>query len=315
MTAYDQVDLHADEIDVIPEFEVEPETLGQKAVSHIYQPSFSYHNEAEAAANPDKDADAQADEAPSDETADSDATYASTAMQRKGVTSLSRRQQAMRNTPNRVRKRGLRRNTTSKTSPKFRSKDGGASRQFVCSFHHYGCPSTFASKNEWKRHVTSQHLQLGFYRCDLEPCKIPPPDDGSPNSHGNRQPNDFNRKDLFTQHLRRMHSPWPARYEPKPQETSNFENSLEAVRQRCWQTQRQPPPRSRCGFCGRIFEGPHSWEERMEHVGKHYEQRDVQPEAEDLDLREWAIQEGIICPDGARGLILSSMARMDRRDG
>lgn len=305
MIAYDQVDLNADETDVIPEFEVEPETLGQKAVAHIYQPSLSYHNEAEGTADPDMDADAQADEAPFDETADSDPTYASTAMQPKSSTSLSRRKQAMSNTPNRVRKRGLRRNTPSKTSPKSGSKDGGASRKFVCSFHHYGCPSTFASKNEWKRHVTSQHLQLGFYRCDIEPCKISQPD-------GNRQPNDFNRKDLFTQHLRRMHSPWPARYEPKPQETSEFENSLEEIRQRCWQTQRQPPPRSRCGFCGRIFA---SWEERMEHVGKHYEQRDVQPEAEDPDLREWAIQEGIICPDGAKGLILSSMVRVDRRDG
>ena len=67
-----------------------------------------------------------------------------------------------------------------------------AIRAFPCTFATYGCPSTFTSKNEWKRHVQTQHMRLGFWRCDQCPdvhCK----------------PNDFNRKDLFIQHVRRMH--------------------------------------------------------------------------------------------------------------
>ncbi|KAL1964838.1 hypothetical protein VTN77DRAFT_6340 [Rasamsonia byssochlamydoides] len=299
--------------DVVPEFEVETETLGQKAVAHIYQPgSFSYHNEADGTVDPDMDVDAEADDETSfNDTTDSDPIYATSAMQPKGVTSRSRPKRVTRNVLKRVGKRGLRRNTASKTSSKSGSKDGGAGRQFVCSFRHYGCQSTFTSKNEWKRHVASQHLQLGFYRCDLGLCNVSQPD-GNHSGNGNRHPNDFNRKDLFTQHLRRMHSPWSGKQAPEKEKYNEFEISLEEIRQRCWQTQRQPPQRSRCGFCGRLFEGPQSWEERMEHVGKHYEQRDVQPEAEDPDLREWAIQEGIICQDGSKGLILSSLAKVDR---
>ena len=50
--------------------------------------------------------------------------------------------------------------------------ENGTPRIFTCSFAPYGCQSTFVSKNEWKRHVTSQHLQLGFYRCDVGKCSI-----------------------------------------------------------------------------------------------------------------------------------------------
>jgi hypothetical protein len=284
---------------------MEPETLPQKAAAQIYQ--LSYNQEADGAVDADRDVDAEADiDTPFDDTTDSDPTYVASAMQPNDVTSRSRRRQVISNAPNRVGKRGVRRNTGGKTSPKSGSKDGGG-RLFVCSFSHYGCQSTFASKNEWKRHVTSQHLQLGFYRCDVGSCNTAQHD-----GNGNRLPNDFNRKDLFTQHLRRMHSPWPARHEPTQEEQNEFENSLEEVRRRCWQTQRQPPQRSRCGFCDRSFEGPQSWEERMEHVGKHYEQRSVRPEAEDPELREWALHEGIICVDGTKRLILSSLVKMDK---
>ncbi|KAL8993682.1 MAG: hypothetical protein Q9169_006159, partial [Polycauliona sp. 2 TL-2023] len=40
-------------------------------------------------------------------------------------------------------------------------------RPFTCSFARYGCKSTFGAKNEWKRHVSSIHLSLGIYRCDV----------------------------------------------------------------------------------------------------------------------------------------------------
>lgn len=77
----------------------------------------------------------------------------------------------------------------------------------------------------------------------------------------------------------------------------SFEDSLEEVRQRCWQEKRRPPMRSTCGFCGRVFEGEGSWNERMEHVGGHYSRdlpENCKEEREDEDLTNWSLQEGVI---------------------
>jgi len=163
-------------------------------------------------------------------------------------------------------------------------------RPFVCTFSVYGCNSTFGSKNEWKRHVTSQHLRLGFWRCDLGAC-----------AHDPARPNDFNRKDLFTQHVRRMHAPGPKASRP---ERERWEAGLEALRQRCWVKSRETPEKSECGFCGCeeaggrkvAFEGAGSWEERMEHVGRHFEKGDGARLVwkEDVGLRDWMVGEGLL---------------------
>jgi hypothetical protein len=176
---------------------------------------------------------------------------------------------------------------------------------FTCSFAPYGCESTFASKNEWKRHITSKHLLLGFYRCDVGRCNVQTQHTPlqSPKSISTTPPgqsNDFNRKDLFTQHQRRMHAPWlqPGRRRaPTDVENGAFESSLENVRRRCWHGLRQPPTKSHCGFCGEVFAGGGSWDARMEHVGRHFEREDracLGEEAEDLALREWGLREGIL---------------------
>ena len=175
-----------------------------------------------------------------------------------------------------------------------------AKRKFICSFSHYGCDVALSSKNEWKRHVSIQHLQLGFYRCDVGPCN-PEYNPGVPGHK--RVYNDFNRKDLFTQHHRRMHKPesgpGSGAFAPGQENSADwkaFEDSLEGVRQRCWVEKRKPPMRSTCGFCGRVFEGDGSWNDRMEHVGGHFS-RDVidsKEEREDEDLTNWALQEGIV---------------------
>lgn len=174
-------------------------------------------------------------------------------------------------------------------SPSSRKASNASKRPYVCSFIHYGCNSTFASKNEWKRHVTSQHLQLGFYRCDIGSCN------GSNRQLGESSPhNDFNRKDLFTQHCRRMHKPRsPSTGASLAKDEESFEASLEEVRQRCWTERRRPPQKSICGFCGRSFEGEQTWDNRMEHVSKHFEKGDGE-EGEDEELRSWAVQEGIV---------------------
>lgn len=203
----------------------------------------------------------------------------------------------------RITKPGQRHMKDSQTKSRPKAKKPSAkkrqsgSKSFPCTFHHYGCAATFASKNEWKRHVSSQHLQLGFFRCDLGAC--------SPkNAQGHHRGfNDFNRKDLFTQHCRRMHAPWinTKRGEEgaSKREKDMFERELESIRSRCWIDNREAPSRSNCGFCGQVFaDTPErkAWEDRMEHVGRHLE-RDGLPskqEAIDTGLRAWAIKEGLV---------------------
>ncbi|CAF9908140.1 MAG: hypothetical protein HETSPECPRED_007996 [Heterodermia speciosa] len=208
-------------------------------------------------------------------------------------------------------------------------------RPFTCTFTRYGCPSTFGSKNEWKRHVTSQHLRPGVWRCDIDRC-VPK---ASPSAR--RRPstaeldsaaaataetggswNEFNRKDLFTQHVRRMHGPPVSAARA---EKDAFETSLEGVRARCWRQLHPAPPRSVCGFCSHVqqhgrqeedspsaqlanipsdndgeetkplvFEGKLAWEERMEHVGRHLEKQSCEEEEEDVGLREWMVKEGLM---------------------
>ncbi|KAK7520110.1 hypothetical protein IWZ03DRAFT_343601 [Phyllosticta citriasiana] len=176
-------------------------------------------------------------------------------------------------------------------------KDSSAARPFPCPLAGYSCQATFASKNEWKRHVSTQHIRLGFWRCELCPNTI----DGITTSY-----NDFNRKDLFAQHLRRMHYVNSSAGHAVPRGPSRDhpvtdENMAEYLR-RCYIKLRDAPPKSSCLFCCQTFEGTGSWDERMEHVGRHFE-KDKKPECtiygvdtwrEDEELRDWLCSEGLV---------------------
>jgi len=192
-----------------------------------------------------------------------------------------------------------------------------AARPFPCPLAGYGCLSTFTSKNEWKRHVSTQHIKLGFWRCDM--CS-PSADPMHPVY------NDFNRKDLFTQHLRRMHTHHHLSTAANRSSSSSANSrkndgglSDEAVlvhQQRCYRQLRTSPPRSSCLFCPRVFHGEGSWEERMEHVGAHFERerksnasnKVASPESwkEDPILRDWLLQEGLIEHDDPTGWRIGS---------
>lgn len=119
-------------------------------------------------------------------------------------------------------------------------------RPFKCVFHFAGCTSTFAAKNEWKRHNATQHLVENYWLCTEGQCgktgsggssaaasssssSGPKPRnqqsgpstlydntfDKPPASTASSKPPPpvptagvrFNRKDLYTQHVRRMHMP------------------------------------------------------------------------------------------------------------
>jgi hypothetical protein len=197
-----------------------------------------------------------------------------------------------------VKRRGKSRSST-KTNPL---------RPFPCPLAVYGCTSTFTSKNEWKRHVSTQHVKLGFWRCQLCPLSSDP---------ANPIYNDFNRKDLFTQHVRRMHdsSTLMTRYtinsheDDKSQDNTIPESVMIEYQTRCYQHLRSHPPQSGCLFCTQTFEGEGSWEQRMEHLGAHFEREKNNPKEsldtkrwrDDPELREWLLQEGLIAPDPKGG--------------
>ena len=151
-------------------------------------------------------------------------------------------------------------------SPEASPQDlASTNRSFPCPLAPYGCTSTFASKNEWKRHVNTQHLRLGFWRCDQCP-------------QANKKPNDFNRKDLFTQHVRRMHpvdgsdlTAASKHRRTKASKCDAVEEALTEASTRCYRRLRSPPEQSRCVVCDQTFNGAGTWDERMEHIGRHME--------------------------------------------
>lgn len=156
-------------------------------------------------------------------------------------------------------------------------------RPFPCPLAAYNCTSTFASKNEWKRHVSTQHIKLGYWRCDI--C-TPTTD---PNDVSVLYHNDFNRKDLFTQHLRRMHTANGSGARHMEEHPVNDDN-IQEHQTRCYLRLRCAPKQSICPFpdCDREFAGPASWEQRMDHVGRHLE-KDRKNGTDRLDVASWKI--------------------------
>src|SRR5437667_8026240 len=112
-------------------------------------------------------------------------------------------------------------------------------RPFLCTFSFAECDQHFGSKNEWKRHVHSQHLQLGYWQCDYDIC--------AERSNSNF----FNRKDLFTQHLRRMHLPKSTQQaingaptNRMAAQTAAAEQQLPEIWKRCYRVRRKAPTSS-----------------------------------------------------------------------
>lgn len=176
---------------------------------------------------------------------------------------------------------------------------GESQRHFPCPLATYGCQSTFSSKNEWKRHVSTQHIKLGFWRCDLCATTIDPHDDQT------FYHNDFNRKDLFTQHLRRMHAAPASPSSRNHKDYQVTEDNIAEHQTRCFQKLRGTPPKSSCLYCDEMFTGVNSWDQRMEHIGRHLEKdrnagsrfSNVAGWNVDKDLERWLETEGIIALD------------------
>ena len=187
-------------------------------------------------------------------------------------------------------------------------------RPFICVFHFAGCKSTFASKNEWKRHCASQHLLLNYWLCQQDLCakvsNASQPSNKAASScqdasHGGggcgpALPNGaiFNRKDLYTQHLRRMHVPPNVKKQVKQKKpVPEWEDSVRSYQDQAHRTRCNLPTRMGCPSpgCTTEFEGPNAWDERMEHVAKHLDKAGLGVESplvfggeSDRSLVEWA---------------------------
>ncbi|KAI0179276.1 hypothetical protein GGR52DRAFT_298673 [Hypoxylon sp. FL1284] len=199
------------------------------------------------------------------------------------------RRSLQKQTPKQETRCNLCSHTPFKDSSSLRKHIAAAhTRPFPCAFSFAGCTSTFGSKNEWKRHIASQHLCLQYYRCS-----------SCPQSTVEGKGNEFNRKDLFTQHLRRMHAPFAIKKALTKGDSKlqmDWENHVKEMQQSCLVTRRQPPQRSSCPKpdCASVFEGSTSWDEWTEHVGRHMEKGEAGRLGVDRLLAKWALEEGII---------------------
>lgn len=194
-------------------------------------------------------------------------------------------------------------------------------RPFICVFGWAGCTSTFASKNEWKRHVMSQDIARHYWVCDIDACahtknnNLSHPRSGGA-GRGKRLrrtaaaaadqsqapgleivnpplPNGaiFNRKDLYTQHIRRMHAPanllkTPSKSTSKKTPSSSssttttiiissadWDEQIKALQHAALRERCQLPTHMHCPapHCDAEFTGVDAWDQRMEHVARHLE--------------------------------------------
>ncbi|KAK6437679.1 hypothetical protein LTR95_006123 [Oleoguttula sp. CCFEE 5521] len=181
-----------------------------------------------------------------------------------------RRGESLRDSTRRDRPATARRRSIVSRAPPFSMNRSNVPtpRPFPCPLAPYGCTSSFTAKNEWKRHVYKQHLRTAVWRCKFCP-------DNSTKGH-----NEFNRKDLFVQHVRRMHTPKASgkattsskkRTSVKSIKHETTDIDLDILADQCCLSLRGLPENTCCLFCDRVFEGPGSFEDRLEHVGTHLE--------------------------------------------
>ena len=123
-------------------------------------------------------------------------------------------------------------------------------KPYACT--HSDCTKRFGSKNDWKRHENSQHIQLEFWRC-AERLK-----DGPDRTYACGKI--CHRKETLRNHLEKDHGI----------------TDTKAVDKRCtdWRNGRNFESRYWCGFCQRTIEfqnnGGLAWSERFDHIDAHF---------------------------------------------
>ena len=182
---------------------------------------------------------------------------------------------------------------------------------YLCIFHHYGCKEVFGTKNEWVRHVRVQHLRLETWRCTLETCgERSPSAAGSPGTNpsgsdsllpkGAKRTNDYGRKDLFQEHVKRIHKNVLKAHIQKSRSSSSISDEaiqkefLDDLQKRARLVLRKPPPRVSCPCCP----GDILWtefDEWIEHIAKGMENdKAAFIGFTDPQLQSWMVNEGLL---------------------
>lgn len=125
-------------------------------------------------------------------------------------------------------------------------------KPYACT--HSDCDKRFGSKNDWKRHENSQHIQLEFWKCSEKVT----------DSNRSYQPVSCgkicHRRETFKNHLDKDHGI----------------TDLEMIDKRCTDCRNGRNFESRfwCGFCKKTIEfgknGGLAWSERFDHIDAHF---------------------------------------------
>ncbi|KAM3535264.1 hypothetical protein MY4038_001505 [Beauveria bassiana] len=181
-------------------------------------------------------------------------------------------------------------------------------RPLLCVFHYAGCTSRFAFKNEWKRHVISQHLNLQYWVCVEGSCALKQrPIAESPITTVPCQGSIFNRKDLYTQHLRRMHTNTTleiggAYLDTRGPASGQSRDHIRGLQDKAARTRCSLPHFMLCPVsgCSSPFSGPNAWDDWMEHISIHMQRAASGKEAavncggsNGWTLTEWAASEAV----------------------
>ncbi|OBT69221.1 hypothetical protein VE03_01843 [Pseudogymnoascus sp. 23342-1-I1] len=193
--------------------------------------------------------------------------------------------------------RGGRRKPNPPSSGGGSGRSNTANPTFPCTFAWAGCTSAFGAKNEWKRHVASKHTCFFYWECRVGTCAAP------------AQRGTFNRKDLFAQHLRRMHAPPPSVLAKGSKAKEDWNVKLRAYLEEGKKEGRGAIRECACPVtgCGEVWKGTRAWEERMEHVARHWE--GVKGGVVGWDERgggveEWAVREGVVRSQGGGWVVV-----------
>ncbi|KAH6899895.1 hypothetical protein B0T10DRAFT_10259 [Thelonectria olida] len=169
-------------------------------------------------------------------------------------------------------------------------------RSFICILQFAGCNDAFSSKNEWKRHVATQHLNTRFWLCTHGTCKKEELHEGQHVTNGRP----FKRKDLFTQHARRMHvTSCSADIAKQPKNRMpGLDDELQAMQEDACHKRCDTPEFMQCPGegCFRDFCGEKAWDEYLEHIasdhldpaGKHHFPPVQFGSARDKVFTDWA---------------------------
>ena len=137
-------------------------------------------------------------------------------------------------------------------------------KPYACT--HSDCPKRFGSKNDWKRHENSQHIQLEFWKCAEKARDAPPPSAVCGRI--------CHRRETFKSHLDKDHGITDDKtIEKRCTDCRNGRN----FESRFW-----------CGFCKTTIEfgknGGLAWSERFDHIDAHFTGKDGQPK---MDIKTW----------------------------